>query len=289
MVVITGDHRLPEIPMQLHLERYHVPLLIHAPMLRQPLRISSVSSHFDIAPSLQAMLARQYGWTVPQKVHWMGSGLDVHPKFRNLHVIPMKQTKTELVDLVSGEYALHRDQLLSLQDGLAAEPDPSAGEDLRQDLQKTLSAFKAKLKRAQAEDAWVRQPGQVDWVRHESLDQGLHIGQRVARFKGVSVSGLTVMAASAGQLTVRATFSQSDGQAGMVFVPLLVVTDANGVQKAEHSGPAVRLSAGESRDLTLTMSKPDVSGSVHFVSMVVSHPDTGKSIGRGQYHVAWRP
>lgn len=57
IVIITGDHRLPEIAMDTRIERYHVPLLIHSPLLRESRRIKALSSHADIAPSLLAMLS----------------------------------------------------------------------------------------------------------------------------------------------------------------------------------------------------------------------------------------
>ena len=121
--VVTGDHRLPEIEMASRLERYHVPLIVYSPMLHAPMRIKALSSHFDVAPSLVAMLSHRYGWATPQRVHWMGAGLDVHTQWRNLHTLPLKQTKTELSDYISGEYYLAQDRLMSLQDALVAEPE----------------------------------------------------------------------------------------------------------------------------------------------------------------------
>jgi phosphoglycerol transferase MdoB-like AlkP superfamily enzyme len=31
--LITGDHRMPEIPMSDKIDRYHVPLIVYSPML----------------------------------------------------------------------------------------------------------------------------------------------------------------------------------------------------------------------------------------------------------------
>ncbi|MEO5649122.1 MAG: LTA synthase family protein [Ginsengibacter sp.] len=58
--VITGDHRMPEIPMISKMDSYHVPLLIFSPLLKRKATFSSVSSHFDIAPSLMAYLKNSY-------------------------------------------------------------------------------------------------------------------------------------------------------------------------------------------------------------------------------------
>ena len=63
--ILTGDHRLPEIPMSTRIDRYHVPLLIVSPLLKQPRMITAVSSHFDVAPSLLALLAHNAGIKTP--------------------------------------------------------------------------------------------------------------------------------------------------------------------------------------------------------------------------------
>lgn len=287
ILIVTGDHRLPEIPMQSQLERYHVPLLIHSPLLQRTMRIKSVSSHFDVAPTFVALLSHRYGWPSPDRVHWMGNGLDLHPQFRHLHALPLKQTKTELVDYVSGEYVLHRDRLLSLQDGLLTEPveEPIVATQLRQ----SLASFKAKSKRAQAEPSWVAQPSQVDLAPYVQDQRSLHQGQRLAHYKGLAVSGLRLSVDEGAEMRVSAWFNHSGDQPSAVFVPLLVVTNASGQEVAERSGPAMRLRPGESREVALNLRRPDLTAGAHFASLVVSHPDSGKPIGRGLYHVAIRP
>ncbi len=37
--LITGDHRMPEIPMVSKIDRYHVPLLIYSPLLKRNSKI----------------------------------------------------------------------------------------------------------------------------------------------------------------------------------------------------------------------------------------------------------
>ncbi|MEI7785711.1 MAG: LTA synthase family protein [Betaproteobacteria bacterium] len=287
LLVITGDHRLPEIAMQAHLERFHVPLIIQGPLHTEPRRIKSVSTHFDIAPSLQALLARQYGWTTPQIVHWMGSGLDVHPQFRNLHAIPLKQTKTELVDFVSGEYVLHRDRLLSLRDGILTEPEDMP--DIRTQLRQALGGFQARLQRAVGQASWVESAPDVPWVAFDATGRSLQQGQKLARYQGVSVTDVQTEWRSQGTWRVRSRYTHSADRPSAGFVPLLVITNARGQEVAERSGKFLRLKAGESVEVELELSVPEQAGGELFASMVVSHPDTGKSIGRGQYHVALRP
>ncbi|RZL50791.1 MAG: LTA synthase family protein [Pedobacter sp.] len=112
--IITGDHRMPEIPMNNKIDRYHVPLIIYSPMLKRTAKMESISTHFDIAPSLLAYLKKNYRIQSPLETSWMGSGLDTARNFRNIHQYPMIQTKTDLTDFVMGEYHLNGNTLFKL-------------------------------------------------------------------------------------------------------------------------------------------------------------------------------
>ncbi len=99
--VITGDHRLIPVPQRNTLSRFHVPFLIYSPLLKSPKKISSVSSHFDVVPTLLAMLSKKYQMTIPKKTAWMGSTIDMHEEFRINKDIPLMRNKNELKDFVS--------------------------------------------------------------------------------------------------------------------------------------------------------------------------------------------
>jgi uncharacterized sulfatase len=120
--IITGDHRLPEIPLATKLDRYHVPLIILSPMLKKNVRIQAISSHFDITPSLLAYLNHNYQVVRPTWVTWLGSGLDMNSTFQNQHQIPLKQVKSVLTDFVSGMYFLNGDQLYQIGKHMDIEP-----------------------------------------------------------------------------------------------------------------------------------------------------------------------
>ncbi|MCG2616033.1 LTA synthase family protein [Terrimonas sp. NA20] len=119
--IITGDHRMPEIPMVSKIDRYHVPLLIYSPLLQRPARFQSVSSHFDITPSVIGYLKRNYGLNAPSLSAWVGSGLDTARSFRNIHATPLMQTKTDLIDFVMGNYHLNGTDLFRLNSSLGEE------------------------------------------------------------------------------------------------------------------------------------------------------------------------
>lgn len=80
--VITGDHSA-ELDSKNRLGFYHVPLLVWSPLLIKNADFKSVVSHLDVSPSILALLHNKYGVTVPEKVSWLGNGLDTCSGFRS--------------------------------------------------------------------------------------------------------------------------------------------------------------------------------------------------------------
>jgi len=119
--LITGDHRISEIPMSTKIDRYHVPLIIFSPMLKRTAEIASVSTHFDITPSLLAYLKTNFEIKAPAQNSWLGQGLDTTRSFQNIHQVPLMQTKTNLIDFIMGEYHLNGDKLYKLNEDLGEE------------------------------------------------------------------------------------------------------------------------------------------------------------------------
>ncbi|GGW22391.1 LTA synthase family protein [Arenibacter certesii] len=138
--LITGDHRIPEIPMSTKIDRYHVPLLIYSPMLTRRAEIASVSSHFDIAPSLLNYLGNNHKFQIPEQVSFMGNGLDTVRKFRNVQQIPLMQTKTDLVDFVMGDYHLNGNTLYKLNENMGEVLVDNP--EKKRELQAAFEAFK---------------------------------------------------------------------------------------------------------------------------------------------------
>jgi phosphoglycerol transferase MdoB-like AlkP superfamily enzyme len=120
--IITGDHRMPEIPISTQLDRFHVPLVIWSPMIKSPRFIKSVSTHFDLLPSLLAFLQNKYKMKFPSIVSFIGHGLDLEPSFRNIHSYPLMRNKNELMDYISGEFFLSGSDLYQVYPTLDIEP-----------------------------------------------------------------------------------------------------------------------------------------------------------------------
>ncbi|MEO6454663.1 MAG: sulfatase-like hydrolase/transferase [Ginsengibacter sp.] len=120
--VITGDHRMPEIPMSTKIDRYHVPLIIYSPLLKRSEIFGSVSSHLDITPSLLSLFKHQYNLKVPAIATWMGDGLDTAHAFRNIHSYPLMQTKNEVSDYLMGNYMLNNEDMFKISDNMNLDP-----------------------------------------------------------------------------------------------------------------------------------------------------------------------
>ena len=121
--VITGDHRMPEIPINTLLDRFHVPLVIYSPLLENGQRFSSVVTHFDVTPSLLALFKERMNIMLPTVSSWIGHGLDTNPGFRNLHAYPLKRNTGELTDYISGTHFVAGTTLYKVFPDLNIEPE----------------------------------------------------------------------------------------------------------------------------------------------------------------------
>lgn len=276
--VITGDHRLPELPMQTRIERYHVPLIVYSPLLKAPRAIKSVSSQFDLAPSLLAYLASHHGLATPEQVTWVGTGLDTEPAFRNLHAIPLKQTRADLHDFVSGTVFLSQDRLYTIADGMQLDR-------LEEDalLARTRAQF-ASFLRANA------LAGKTDALAPDGIALAPYGGERTLRTAPLALDAGDLGVASVrvrpgtGALTIEAVIANRAPTASRPFVPLLVVTDANGRELGESSAAVRSLAPGESVQVALRPAAAMTPG-VYYVAVIPAHPETGRPVGTGKYHV----
>ena len=114
--VITGDHRLIPIAQKDKLCRFHVPLYIYSPLLKKPQTFKSVSSHWDITPSLVSFLMNNYKMNKMEKTAWMSTGLDTVRKFRNIHTIPLMQNKGNINEMIYKDYLLSNGDLFKINE-----------------------------------------------------------------------------------------------------------------------------------------------------------------------------
>lgn len=137
--VITGDHRMPEIPISTQIDRFHVPLVIYSPMLEKAEKFSSVTTHFDITPSLIALLNGKEFISRPTAASWIGHGLDNSVKYRNLNSYPLMRNKNELMDFIEGDNFLANNTVYELYPNLYIEPIDNS--DVQKNLKEELNNF----------------------------------------------------------------------------------------------------------------------------------------------------
>ena len=102
--IITGDHRLIPIAQKDKLCRFHVPLFIFSPMLKKSEKFKSISSHWDVTPSLLSFLMNNYKFNKMKETSWMSQGLDTARQFRNIHQIPLMRYKGAINDFIYKDY-----------------------------------------------------------------------------------------------------------------------------------------------------------------------------------------
>ena len=141
--VVTGDHRLIPIPQRNNLSRFHVPLIIYSPMLKSARKMSSISSHFDVTPSLLSLLSNSYEMKMPKKVAWMGGALDMETQFRSVKDIPLMRNKNELKEYISGELLLTDGDVMEIDKNMDLSTSFGGGSKLEKKLDnfKSMNAY----------------------------------------------------------------------------------------------------------------------------------------------------
>ncbi len=138
--IITGDHRLIPISQKDKLCRFHVPLYIYSPMLKKPEIFKSVSSHWDITPSLLAFLKHKYKFQNLDETAWISSGLDTARQFRNIHKIPLMRYKGSINDYLYEDYLYSDGELYKVKDNFGIYKIKEA--TLSKSISDSLMAFK---------------------------------------------------------------------------------------------------------------------------------------------------
>jgi hypothetical protein len=281
--ILTGDHRLPELPMSDVLERHHVPLLIYSPLLKAPANIRAVSSQFDLAPSLLAWLSHTYGLRTPTQTAWLGKGLDMFAEYRNLQDIPIKPVKGEPPAMLSGDQYLLRGQLYNVSPQLSAEA--TSNPQALATLQTKLAAFDA-ANRGMESSGRLLPPDTVGQLA--TWDTATRKADAVQVTNANAPAQLLVRDVKVEGLQVRATFVNTGGQPSNQFVPLLVITDAAGRDLAETSGPPLQLIGGDTRKVDLTL-PANARESDRYLALFPADPNTGKRVGEGVFHRPLEP
>ena len=127
--IITGDHNFNALSEEL--TRYHVPLVIWSPMLKQARRFPAMVAHRDVTPSVLAMLKENYPVTTPEIVSWVNTGLDTLSTFEAKTFTPQLKGSHVLDNMVYNNYFYDNGDVyeLSYEDG-RLKATPSQNEDV---------------------------------------------------------------------------------------------------------------------------------------------------------------
>ncbi|WP_168196275.1 LTA synthase family protein [Echinicola soli] len=135
--IITGDHRLPEIPMSSLIDRFHVPLLMYSTKLKRPKQMAALTTHFEVPTSLLAFLDKNYDIKAPEEVAWRGYVLDTAQQFQSNIKHALMRNKYQFRDYLNGEYFISDDVAFKISDNMNIDQidDPSLHEKLTTEFQ----------------------------------------------------------------------------------------------------------------------------------------------------------
>jgi hypothetical protein len=282
--IITGDHRLPEIPIGEWIDRYHVPLIIYSPLLKQPQRIKAVSSHLDVAPTLLAFLANEYGLRTPAAVTWLGSGLDLEAAFRNQHEIPLKQIKPTLDTFVQGQWALNRGSLYRLLDGLHAEP--AQDDKALAQMQMRFAAFRSANAAFQRTDALMPAGTSKQWIAYDASKRTDTASAPAPAGPALAIRDVQAPAhAREDSLAIDIVMTNSEPIVSAPTVPLAVLQTAEGLELSESYGTALRVPGHGDARQHIAIKTDGVPPGQYYLSVFPSDPDKGRRMGDGRFHL----
>ncbi|MEN8789214.1 MAG: LTA synthase family protein [Flavobacteriaceae bacterium] len=119
--IITGSHNLTELPPLDPLSRYRVPLMIHSPLVKNPVELRNLVSHADIAPSLLGLLGQSYGLDLPAQTSFIGQGLGTGDSKSPGKGIPLYRHAFGIKDYIRSPYLLADGNIYRIGDDLSIE------------------------------------------------------------------------------------------------------------------------------------------------------------------------
>lgn len=138
--IITGDHRLIPMPPDSKIKRFHVPLILYSPLLKQPQTFASLAVHSNITPTLLSHLATQYTLHFPTEMPFISGPLSLDTTFSSNLDLALIRNKNEIREYIQGIYFLSDNRLYTIQPGL--ELKPTEDNSIKKTLGEKLKRFK---------------------------------------------------------------------------------------------------------------------------------------------------
>ncbi len=118
--IITGDHRVIPLPAT-RVKRFHVPLIIYSPLLKNPTYFDSFVAHAQLPATVMGFLSKKYNVAIPQQVAFVSDELDIESKESSLDLALMR-SKNETQEYLYHNYLLSENQLFEVGPGLEITP-----------------------------------------------------------------------------------------------------------------------------------------------------------------------
>ncbi|MFO8054981.1 MAG: LTA synthase family protein [Bacteroidales bacterium] len=135
---VFGDHHLPMHDYS-PIEKYHVPLLVFSPLLKESKIIPAVSSSADITPTIASMMKDNFDVEIPGQVHWLGAPLDTCSAFKANTFVPFMRVNRDINELLMQKYFLSEGRLFNVDEQMNLSP--SSDTEKRREMEEMLDAF----------------------------------------------------------------------------------------------------------------------------------------------------
>ena len=121
LFIVTGDHGLAKACPHNPIKKYHIPLVVYAPQIRQPKSFKAINSHYNITPALLAFLKSNYQLKTPKQVHWLGGDLDTSQSLESRIPIPFMQVNRSVDEMLFQNCFLTSGKLYKVHDNMRLE------------------------------------------------------------------------------------------------------------------------------------------------------------------------
>ena len=140
--IIVGDHRIgSSIKLKNPLDRYHVPLIIYSPLLKNPRELHGMCYHMDIAPSLYSLFTENYGLSIPEAKPWLGSHLNFSDSFYEERFVPVMRTNRVIDVAIDGNIFYYQGKLYKIAEEL--ELIPILDKVVKENIENKLYSFRS--------------------------------------------------------------------------------------------------------------------------------------------------
>lgn len=134
--ILTGDHRTANLLNSNPLQKYHIPLIVYSPLLKENKKMQAVVSHLDIAPSLSLYLNSNYDYKIHKYCHWTGTILDTSVSFSCRKKMAFMLNNRDVTDYMKDRYFISNGHLYKIEKDLQTIPfnDDKKLEELKKNL-----------------------------------------------------------------------------------------------------------------------------------------------------------